>query len=120
MRLRLTTVVSIMFVVLAFLAVSARQSRAAAPADEGKATLTVTVADATAGSAKLKEADYDIRADGSNATFSYSGGGGVAAKVPIQWKDEPSKATSSSLDYDGSKITAVHFKGKTRYAEISQ
>ncbi len=117
MRLRLTAVAATALVVFGLLI--SIQSHAATPADQGKATLTVAVANATVGSTKLSMGDYDIKADGSNITFSWSAGS-VAAKVPIQWKDEPSKATSSSLDYDGTKIIAVHFKGKTRYAAISE
>ena len=118
MRLRLAAALATTFVVLSLL--FSVQSRAAAPADQGKDTLTVPVENATLNSTKLNSGDYDIKADASNITFSFSPGGSVAAKAPIQWKDEPSKATASSVDYDGSKIIAVHFKGKTRYAEISQ
>lgn len=116
MRVRLMAAVTTAFVVLALL-VSLQVG--AASNDQGKIS-TYVVAGATLGSTKLTEGNYDVKADGSNVTFSFQTNGRVAAKAPIQWKDESSKAASSSLDYDGNKIVAIHFRGKTRFAAISE
>lgn len=116
MRLRLTTVVATIFVAFALLI--SVQSQAAS--NDGGKISTYVIAGSTVGSTKLAEGDYDVKVDGSNVTFSLNSTGKVVAQAPVQWKDESAKAQSSTLDYDGNKIVAIHFRGKTRFASISE
>jgi hypothetical protein len=38
----------------------------------------------------------------------------------VQWKDETSKAKYSAFVSEGSKITEIHFGGKTRFVTIAE
>jgi hypothetical protein len=113
---RLKLVLATLFVVFT-LSVSAR-SRAADAPDQGKADVYVAET-SMLGSTKLDAGSYEVKADASNATFAPDNGR-VVAKVSIQWKDETGKSASSNVEVTDGKIVAIHFKGKSRYAAISQ
>lgn len=114
MRLRLTAVLATTLAVFGLLA---SIQTGAASDDQGKLSTYISAGSAV-GSTKLNAGDYDIKVDGSNATFSSNGR--VVAQAPVQWKDASAKAATSSLDYDSGKVVGIHFKGKTRFAEVSQ
>lgn len=116
MRLKFGVSAAAVFLVLSFL-VPVQPSKAAT--DQAKASVHISIADATVGSTKLNPGEYDIKADGATLTFAWSSTGRVVAQAPIQWKDASSKAAATTLEYDGTKIVGVRFKGKARFAEIS-
>lgn len=112
---RLAAVVIAFATVLTLISIQAR----AASSDEGK-TSTYISREVTVGSTKLSPGQYNIKADASHVTFALESNGRVVAQAPIQWKDESSKPTSSNVEYSDDKVVAIHFKGKSRYAALSE
>jgi hypothetical protein len=66
---------------------------------------------------EIKPGDYTVSANETQLTISRNGK--IVAQAPVQWKDETSKARSSTVVADGNKIKEVHFGGKTKYVEVS-
>jgi hypothetical protein len=95
------------------------------PAKDAKSTVTSIVKSdvkllkpATLAGTELKAGDYSVTADDTHAKFSK--GGKVVAEVPIQWKDESSKAKFTTVVVDGNQIKEIHFGGKMKYVEVAQ
>jgi hypothetical protein len=111
--------------VLAALALVLSIATHTTPAKDAKSTATPIVKSdvkllksATLGSSDLKAGDYSVTADDTHARFSK--GGKVVAEVPIQWKDEASKAKFTTIVVDGNQIKEIHFGGKMKYVEVTQ
>ena len=81
-----------------------------------KATMAISD-DATLGGKRVKAGTYDVKADETKVTLSRNGK--VVAEAPVEWKDEQSKPTYSSIKVDSGSVKEIHFNGKTRYAELS-
>jgi hypothetical protein len=75
------------------------------------------VKDATIGGKEVKAGTYDVKATETKVTLLRNGK--VVAEAPVQWKDEQSKSSFSSIVMDGSTVKEIHFNGKSRYAEVS-
>lgn len=60
--------------------------------------------------------DYKVSVTETQLTMSKNGK--VVAQAPVQWRDEPSKATRSTIVTDGNKITEFHFGGKNRFVAV--
>ncbi len=86
------------------------------PAKDIKSTVTPVKSDVkllkpgTLGSTELKAGDYSVTADDTHVKFSK--GGKVIAEVPIQWKDESSKARFTAVVVDGNQIKEIHSAAK--------
>lgn len=76
------------------------------------------VNDAVVGGKQVKAGTYNVKASESKLTLLRDGK--VVAESPIQWKDEQSKANYSSVIVDAGALKEVHFRGKARYAQISE
>lgn len=86
---------------------------------KSKANTTVElIKDAAIGGKQVKAGTYDVKASETKLTLSHDGK--VVAESPIEWKDEQSKSTYSSVVVDGGAVKEVHFNGKTRYAQLSE
>lgn len=70
----------------------------------------------TIGGKQLKPGDYAVVADAAKVTFSHNGK--IVAEAPIEWKDG-GKSTYSTIVTDSGQLREVHFRGKSRYVEIS-
>jgi hypothetical protein len=81
-----------------------------------KATMAVSD-DATFGGKQVKAGTYDVKADETKVTLSLNGK--VVAEASVQWKDEQSKPTSSSIVVDSGTVKEFHFNGRARYADVS-
>src|SRR6202161_3460818 len=111
--------------VLATLALALSIASHTTTAKDAKSTVTPIVKSdvkllnsAKLGSSDLKPGDYSVTADDTHAKFSK--GGKVIAEVPIQWKDESTKAKFTTVVVDGNQIKEIHFGGKMKYVEVAQ
>lgn len=108
--------------VFAALAALALAMPLAAHNNAGKDSKTVSVSmeilnDATIGGKQVKAGTYDVKADETKVTLSRNGK--VVAEASVQWKDEQSKPTFSSIVVDSGTVKEFHFNGKARYADVS-
>lgn len=107
--------------VLAFLALATPAMTRADGAKNSKPTASATldlVNDAVIGGKQVKPGTYDVKASESKLTLLRDGK--VIAESAIQWKDEESKSTYSSIIVESGAVKEVHFKGKARYAQLSE
>jgi hypothetical protein len=91
------------------------------PAKDSKAGVNATmtlVNPTTIAGKKLQPGDYEVTANESQVKLSMHGK--VVAQAPVQWKDETGKSKYSTFVVNDSKITEIHFGGKTRYVAIAQ
>jgi hypothetical protein len=66
----------------------------------------------------LKPGSYAVAADDSKVTFKMDGK--MMAEASIQWKDGTTKPPTDRIVTDGDRIREIHFRGKTRYAEVME
>ena len=59
-----------------------------------------------------------MSADETHVSLSLHGK--VVAEAPVQWKDEATRGNSWGIVIEGTKVTEIHFKGKARFATISE
>jgi hypothetical protein len=109
------------FGVIAALALLLSVAAQTAPAKPTKASVTTTMSllnPAQLAGKQLKPGDYAVTVDENHVTVSMNGK--IVAEAPVQWKDETEKAKYSAFVAEGSKITEIHFGGKTRFCTISE
>ena len=81
-------------------------------------SLMFTIQNATSlAGQSIAPGDYKVTVTETQLTMSKDGK--VVAQVPVQWKDETTKATRSAIVMDGNKITEFHFGGKNRYVAVA-
>ena|ERR1700722_1858271 len=64
----------------------------------------------------LKPGDYAVMADDTKVTFKLDGK--MVAEASIQWKDGTAKPSTDRIVKEGDQIREIHFRGRTRYAEV--
>jgi hypothetical protein len=111
--MRVSTLIAALVLVLSIglQSLSAKDSKA-----DTSAIFTLQNATSLAGQS-IAPGDYKVTVTETQLTRSK--GGKVVAQVPVQWKDETTKATRSAIVTDGNKITEFHFGGKNRYVAVA-
>jgi hypothetical protein len=113
---RSLTLVLPVFLALAVVPIVAR----AASASNGSSTsasMSLLMSSSLAGKS-LKPGNYAVTADDTKVTFKLDGK--MVAEASIQWKDGTVKSNTDTLVKDGDRIREIHFRGKTRYAEVTE
>jgi hypothetical protein len=65
----------------------------------------------------VRSGTYDVKANETTLTLTRDGK--VIAEAPIEWKDETSKQNYSSIVVESDTVKEIHFRGQTRYAQIT-
>lgn len=116
-RIRTSHVLAILAVLVLAMPVATRADGAKDSKSTASATLDL-INDAVVGGKQVKAGTYNVKASESKLTLIRDGK--VVAESPIQWKDEQSKANYSSVIVEAGTLKEVHFRGKARYAQISE
>ena len=74
----------------------------------------------TIGSMQVQPGQYELKAEEGKSELQVIAKNKVIATVPIQWTKLPTKARTSEIITDGSKVTEVEFGGSAEAAQISQ
>jgi len=86
-----------------------------------KSTVTAKmdiVNDATVGGKEVKAGTYDVKVNETKVTLLRDGK--VIAEAPVEWKEEPTKSSYSSIIVDSGAVKEIHFTGKTKYAQLTE
>jgi hypothetical protein len=70
------------------------------------------------GGKSLKPGNYAVSADDTKVTFKSNGK--MVAEAAIQWKDSATQSKSDNVVAEGNQIREIHFRGKTRYAQVTE
>ena len=109
--------------VMTILAALALAMPIAARADDSKTVKPVSRvavdlhSPATLAGKDLKPGTYQVSADDSKMTISRDGK--VVAEAPIEWKDEQSKASYTSVVVNSNQVAEIHFGGKAKYISVA-
>ena len=74
----------------------------------------------TIGSMQVQPGQYELKAEEGKSELQVIAKNKVIATVPIQWTKLPTKARTSEIITDGSKVTEVEFGGSAEAAQITQ
>lgn len=70
------------------------------------------------GTTQVEPGDYTLRAEESGKTLEVLHNGKVIAQAPCHWIELPTKAVSTEVSTDHSKVTQIQFAGRTEALQI--
>lgn len=106
-------------VLMVYLALAAVVPVAVCASNENSMNASMSLFGATSLAGKnLKPGNYAVTADDTKVTFKMDGK--MVAEAAIQWKDGTVKPSTDRIVTDGEKIREIHFRGKTRYAQVTE
>ena len=108
------------FVVLTALALVKPAAARNKMATDSKITVATTIdllSPAMLAGKQLAPGTYEVKANDTKLTLKLKGK--VVAEVPVQWKDEQSKAKYSAIVVESDQIKEFHFGGKTRFVQVT-
>lgn len=118
MSRRVLTAAFAVFTALALVKPAAARNKMAADSKTTIATTVDLLNPATLAGKQLAPGTYEVKADETKLTLKHNGK--VVAEVPVQWKDEQTKARYSAIVVEGDQVKEFHFGGKTRFVQVAE